>query len=95
MRKHQIVDIISSETGIEKAKALDVVNLVMKIVKESLIGGESVFLRGFGTFFLKQKAKKKGRSFKTGQTIDIPAHKIPAFKPSKPFSNTIKEKTTE
>jgi DNA-binding protein HU-beta len=62
----------------------------MHEVKSSLSNGEDVFLRGFGSFIVKQRAQKTGRDISKNTTIIIPAHNVPAFKPSKEFVNKVK-----
>ncbi|MFA5464306.1 MAG: HU family DNA-binding protein [Dysgonamonadaceae bacterium] len=64
----------------------------MSTVKNSLLRKENVYLRGFGSFVVKQRAQKTGRNISKNTTIIIPAHNIPSFKPAKSFSNTIKAK---
>ena len=87
MTKAELVSRISERTGIDKSTALEVVENFMEQVRNSLIEGESVYLRGFGTFLLKQRAEKTARNI---STLIVPAHKIPAFKPSKSFSAQVK-----
>ena len=89
MTKAELVSRISERTGIDKSTALEVVENFMEQVRNSLIEGESVYLRGFGTFLLKQRAEKTARNISANTTL-IPAHKIPAFKPSKSFSAQVK-----
>jgi DNA-binding protein HU-beta len=52
--------------------------------------GDNVYLRGFGSFILKKRAKKTGRNISKNTTLVIPAHYIPAFKPAKTFADTVK-----
>ena len=61
-----------------------------KIIKQTMGSGENVYLRGFGSFIVKRRAKKIGRIISRNTTIVIPAHSIPAFMPAKVFSNKIK-----
>lgn len=90
MTKAEIVNEISKNTGIDKATVLIAVEAFMDTVKESLEAGESVYLRGFGSFILKKRAEKLARNISKNETITIPEHNIPAFKPSKAFSSRIK-----
>lgn len=90
MTKAEIVKEIAKETGVESTVALAVVESFMKTVKDHMINGEEVFLRGFGSFILKQRAEKTARNISKNTTIIIPAHKIPAFKPAKSFAGQIK-----
>ena len=83
MTKAEIVANISEKSGIEKADVLRVVEDFMVEVKDSLNQGTNVYLRGFGSFIVKERAEKTGRNISKNTTIKIPAHNIPAFKPAK------------
>lgn len=89
MTKADIVNTISKETGVEKAVVRSVVEEFMEQVRHSLIEGENVYLRGFGTFLLKHRAAKTARNISKNTTIVVPAHNIPAFKPAKTFHTSI------
>ena len=91
MTKADIVKEISSKTGIEKNIVLATVESFMETVKESLANEENVYLRGFGSFILKIRATKTTRNISKNTTIIIPEHNIPAFKPAKTFSLSIKK----
>ena len=91
MTKAEIVANISEKSGIEKGDVLRVVEDLMVEVKESLNKGNNVYLRGFGSFIVKQRAEKTGRNISKNTTIKIPAHHIPAFKPAKVFVESIKK----
>ena len=91
MTKADIVNEISQKTGIEKATVLATVEAFMETVKDSLAGGDEVFLRGFGSFILKKRATKTARNISKKTTIIIPEHHIPAFKPAKAFLQSIKD----
>jgi DNA-binding protein HU-beta len=60
-------------------------------VKDSLNQGNNVYLRGFGSFLVKERAEKTGRNISKNTTIKIPAHNIPAFKPAKVFVESVKK----
>ncbi|MBP9987569.1 MAG: integration host factor subunit beta, partial [Bacteroidales bacterium] len=75
----------------EKVVVLNVVESFMDNVKESLEKGKNVYLRGFGSFIVKERAQKAARNISKNETITIPAHKIPAFKPAKTFVEQVKE----
>ena len=62
----------------------------MDSVKNSLEKGDNVYLRGFGSFIVKERAEKTARNISKNTTIVIPAHKIPAFKPAKVFVDMVK-----
>lgn len=93
MTKAEIVADIANKTGIEKVAVQAVVESFMESVKETMVTGENVYLRGFGSFIIKERAEKTGRNISKNTTIVIPAHKIPSFKPAKSFVNEVKENT--
>lgn len=90
MTKADIVNEISKNTGIGKEDVLRTVEAFMDTVKKSLGNREEVFLRGFGSFIVKHRAEKTARNISKETTIKIPAHDIPAFKPSKEFMAKLK-----
>ena len=92
MTKADIVNEIAKRTGAEKAGVLSSVETLMEVVKESLVSGENVYLRGFGSFIIKKRAEKTARNISKNTTIIIPAHNIPSFKPAKSFLSEVKEK---
>ena len=91
MTKADIVNEVAKTTGIEKTQILAVVEEFTKVVKGSLIAGEPVYLRGFGSFIIKHRAQKAARNITRKTTMTIPAHDIPAFKPAKSFVEAVKE----
>lgn len=91
MRKADLVAKISDKTGIAKVDVLVTLETLFKEVKDSLGQGENVYVRGFGSFIVKRRAKKIGRNIKKNVAIEIPAHNIPAFKPAKVFVEKIKK----
>ena len=92
MTKADIVADIAVETGLERVEALKAVEAFMNSIKASLSKGENVYLRGFGSFIVKERAEKTGRNISKKETIIIPAHNIPAFKPAKVFMDEVKTK---
>lgn len=91
MTKAEIVTEIAQRTGIEKVAIQATVEELMNVIKKSMIGGENVYLRGFGSFIIKKRAEKTGRNISKKTTLIIPAHNIPAFKPAKTFLNEVKQ----
>ena len=91
MRKADLVNKISDKTGVPKVDTLVVIESMLKEIKDSLRGGENVYLRGFGSFIVKTRAEKIGRNIKKNTAIVIPAHNIPAFKPAKIFVESVKK----
>ncbi len=90
MTKAEIVRNISEKLGTEKNETQKIVEAFMDEVKDVLTHGENVYLRGFGSFIIKTRAEKTGRNISKNTSIIIPAHNIPAFKPSKSFVEDVK-----
>ena len=90
MTKADIVNEISKKTGIEKVTVQKTVEAFMENVKDSLSKNRNVYLRGFGSFIVKKRAKKTARNISRNTTIIIPEHSIPSFKPAKTFVNKVK-----
>ena len=92
MTKADIVKEISQNTGIEKVTVEKAVEAFMETVKDSLAGGNNVYLRGFGSFIVKNRAEKTARNISKNTTVIVPAHVIPSFKPANEFVEQVKEK---
>lgn len=91
MTKAEMVREIADKTGVEKQVVMQIVEGVMESIRNSMINGEEVFLRGFGSFIIKRRAPKTARNISKNTTIVIPAHNIPAFKPAKTFLAAVRE----
>jgi len=91
MTKADIVNDIAKKTGVDKAMTQLVVETFMDTVKDALVRHEHVYLRGFGSFIIKQRAEKVARNISKNTTITIPAHHIPAFKPAKSLHSGVKK----
>ncbi len=92
MTKAEIINQIVADTGLEKPEVIAVVESLMETMKTTMAGGNEIFLRGFGSFILKKRARKIARNITKGTSIEVPAHVIPAFKPSKEFLEEVKTK---
>ena len=91
MTKAEIVSEVAKATGVEKTAVQTVVEAFMESVKGSIVKGEPVYLRGFGSFIIKHRARKAARNITKQTTITIPEHDIPAFKPATVFVAAVKE----
>ncbi len=91
MTKAEIVAEIANKSGVEKTTVQTIVESFMDTIKNSMVTGENVYLRGFGSFTIKKRAEKTGRNISKNTTIIIPAHNIPTFKPAKTFVNEVKD----
>lgn len=90
MTKADIVSEIAKSTGVEKVQVQAIVEAFMESIKTSLTNKNNVYLRGFGSFIVKKRAKKVARNISKNTTITIPEHNIPAFKPAKSFAAKVK-----
>ena len=92
MTKAELVNTISNKLGTEKNETQKVIEAFMQEIRTSMYNGDNVYLRGFGSFIIKTRAAKTGRNISKNTAIEIPAHNIPAFKPSKTFVEKVKAK---
>lgn len=91
MTKADLVAETANRTGFSKADIKVIIETFLQVIREAILMGIPVQLRGFGTFFRKKKAAKKARNIAKNISIDIPAHEVPAYRPSKSFVNSVKE----
>lgn len=89
MTKIELVKKVAEKTGIDQSTAMAAVEGVIDTLKESLINKENVYIRGWGTWTLKHRAKKTARNISKNTTLVIPAHDIPYFKPCKDFMEAV------
>jgi len=92
MTKADVVNEIAKRTGIEKTAVQNSVEAFMEVIKESMAKDKNVYLRGFGSFIVKKRAKKTARNISKNTTLIIPEHFIPSFKPAKVFVGAVKDK---
>lgn len=86
MTKAEIINQIADQTGVAKKDVATTVEAFMESIRVSLADKkENVYLRGFGTFIVKHRAKKTARNISKNTTLVIEARDIPAFKPAKSF----------
>lgn len=89
MTKSDIVDIVSSSTGISKVETEAVVKGFMETVIDSMKKGENIELRGFGSFKVVKRAQRVARNPKTNQEVMVPAQFVPVLKVSKDFKSAV------
>jgi len=92
MTKQDLVNSVSKNTGIEKIAVEKTIEALMETVRVSMAQNKNIYLRGFGTFLVKKRAKKTARNISKNTTMIIPEHFIPSFKPAKEFMDKIKSK---
>jgi DNA-binding protein HU-beta len=88
--KADVISEISEQTGIDKADVTATVEAFFTVVKDSMADGENIYVRGFGSFVNKKRAKKIARNISKNTAIVIDEHFVPSFKPSKVFVEKIK-----
>jgi integration host factor subunit beta len=79
--KQEIVDAVYEKSGINRKDVKDVVDLVFEAIKDALVEGMAIELRGFGTFEVRvRKGRKNARNPKTGKEVLVTSHGIAAFR---------------
>ena len=89
MNKSELTDAIAGEADISKASASRALDAALSAIQSSLEAGEPVVLVGFGTFSVRERTARTGRNPRTGETIQIGAAKLPAFKPGKALKDAL------
>lgn len=82
MTKIDLTEKVKDRSGFTKREAVDIVDAVFELMKNTLISGDNLKIAGFGSFILQKKSDRKGRNPQTGETIIIPSRRIVSFKPS-------------
>lgn len=90
MTKADVIAEIAEKTGIDKADVSSALEQFFTVVKDSLTNGENIYVRGFGSFVNKKRAKKVARNISKNTAIVIDEHFIPSFKPAKVFVEQVK-----
>ncbi len=90
MTKADVISEIADKTGIDKGDVSASIEAFFSVVKSSMAAGENIYVRGFGSFVNKKRAKKIARNISKNTAIVIDAHYVPSFKPSKVFVEKIK-----
>jgi len=91
MIKADLVNKIAKEMNISKQEAEAGVNLFFSTIKEAILKGEEIELRGFGSFRFRNRGPRSGRNPRTGEPVEVPPKKVLYFKPSKLLKNMINE----
>lgn len=90
MNKTELIAKVTEKTELTKKDATKAVDAIFASISEALQEGEKVQVIGFGNFEVRERAARKGRNPQTGEEIEIPASKVPAFKPGKALKDGIK-----
>ena len=89
MNKTDLINVVASESGLNKKQAEAAVNATIDAIANALKAGDKVQLIGFGTFEVKNVAAREGRNPQTGETIKIAASKKPSFSASKALKDSV------
>ncbi len=95
MKKSDLVDVISQKNNLPKTQTQQVVEDVLDQIGDALSRGEKIDLRGFGTFSVRESAARQGRNPQTGDAIQIPARRVPGFKPGKELKDRCNAEATK
>jgi DNA-binding protein HU-beta len=89
--KAEVITKISQRTGLERQDVAASVETFFKVVKTAMEQGDNLYFRGFGSFVVKKRARKVARIISRNETIVIPEHYVPSFKPAKTFTVKVKD----
>lgn len=89
MNKGELVDQVAMKAGVTKKQADAVISATIDTVMEAVADGEKVTLVGFGSFEARERKAREGRNPKTGEKMDIPATRVPAFSAGKLFKDKV------
>jgi len=95
MTKAELVEDVARAAELTKKDAERLVELVFESIIETLNHGEKIELRGFGSFRVRERGARRGRNPKTGAPVDIPAKRVPYFKPGKELKELINDDSQE
>jgi integration host factor subunit beta len=91
MTKAELVEDVAKAAELTKKDAERLVEIVFESIIETLNQGEKIELRGFGSFRVRERGARRGRNPKTGDPVNIPAKRVPYFKPGKELKELINE----
>ena len=93
MTKADLIDEVSRLAELTRKDSEVIVETIFDSVVRSLRAGDKIEIRGFGSFRTRQRRPRVGRNPKTGERVEVPAKKIPFFKPSKELKDLVNETT--
>lgn len=89
MNKSELIDAIATAADISKAEATKTLDAFINTITNTVAGGDSVALIGFGTFKASARAARTGKNPKTGESLDIAATTVPKFTPGATFKAAV------
>jgi DNA-binding protein HU-beta len=90
MTKAEVISKIIEETGIDRSEVSAAIESLLEVIKDSMADGNEIFIRGFGSFIIKKRARKTARHIRKDTAMIVPEHYIPQFRPSPEFVEKIK-----
>lgn len=91
MTKAEVIAEIAEKTGIDKSDVSATIEKFFEVVRDTMAKGDNIYVRGFGSFVNKKRARKVARNISKNTAIIIDEHFVPSFKPSKEFVKMVKE----
>ena len=91
MNKTQLIEQVARNADLPKAKAGNIVDIVLGVIEETLSEGDFVAIAGFGVFSVKERAARIGRNPQTGEKIEISASMVPGFKAGKSLKEAVNQ----
>lgn len=92
MNKNELLEKVSQASGLTKKESEAAINAFIETLTDVLKAGDKISLKGFGTFEVRTREARTGRNPRTGETMEIAASKVPAFKASSTLKNIINQK---
>ncbi len=89
MNKLELIQALKDKTGLSKQEASEVVRLFFDSFTQAMVNGERIEIRGLWSFFMKEYDSYTGRNPKTGESVQIPAKRLPFFKPGKELKERV------
>jgi DNA-binding protein HU-beta len=90
MTKENISESLAARTGLSKKDSRAAVNALFEILTDAMARGEKIQVTGFGTFDTSMRAARTAKNMRTGETIQVPATKVPRFKAGKTLKDAVK-----
>lgn len=89
MNKNEFVKVLAQKVNLPQDKTKELLNSTLEAITEVVKSGEKLLFSNFGTFYISERASRKGRNPQTGKTISIPAYKLPVFRAGSIFKKAI------
>ena len=89
MTKADLIEEVARITDVTRRDSEVIVETIFDSIVHSLRAGDKIEIRGFGSFRTRQRNSRVGRNPKTGDRVEVPAKKIPFFKPSKELKDLV------